>query len=201
MIDLASRTTVATEDALRASAYALLARFLASSPDASLLRRTAGVAADAGTAIGKSLADLAAACAGTDAATAEREYFDLFLGVARGELVPYASYYVTGFLFERPLARVRADLERLGVARAADVSEPEDHIAALCETMSGLASGAFGAVSIEAQRAFFRTHLAGWAPRFFADLESAQAAALYRHVGTFGRLFLALEQEAFAMAA
>ena len=69
----------------------------------------------------------------------------LTLEIGRGELVPFASYYRTGFLNEKPLAKLRGDMARLGIARAESVKEPEDHIAALCEMMAGLITGAFGA--------------------------------------------------------
>jgi len=45
-----------------------------------------------------------------DVARIEREYFDLFIGLGRGELLPYASYYLTGFLNERPLSRLLTTL-------------------------------------------------------------------------------------------
>src|SRR3546814_1226921 len=89
----------------------------------------------------------------------------------------------------------------LRIARADDVKEPEDHIAALCEMMAGLITGSFGApADLAEQRHFFDTHIGCWAPRFFEDLQAAQSAVLYMPVGTIGRLFLAVEAEAFDMA-
>ena len=134
----------------------------------------------------------------TDAEAVAREYFALFIGTGRGELLPYASYYLTGFLNERPLARLRADLAVLGIERAAETSEPEDHAAILCEIMAGLVGGEFRA-TLDQQRQFQGKHLAPWIGRFFADLEAAQAARFYRPVGTIGRLFMAIETEAFAL--
>ena len=69
----------------------------------------------------------------------EREYFDLFIGMGRGEILPYASYYLTGFLHERPLARLRGDLIAFGIERAENNPEPEDNAATLCEIMAGFA--------------------------------------------------------------
>ena len=107
-------------------------------------------------------------------ATASREldseFFRLFIGLGRGELLPYASYYLTGFLHERPLAKVRNDLAELGIERAERAHEPEDHIAMLCEVMSGIISGQFASEKID-EKAFFDRHLKPWANRFFADLE------------------------------
>jgi TorA maturation chaperone TorD len=91
-------------------------------------------------------------------------------------------------------------MARLGIGRRDDVPEPEDHIAALCEMMAGLITGAFGEpASLDEQRRFFTRHLASWAPRFFEDLQAARAAVLYMPVGRIGRIFIAIEAEAFGM--
>ena len=117
-----------------------------------------------------------------------------------GELQPYASCCLTGFLYERPLANLRGDLLELGVVRRADVHEPEDHIAALCETMAGLITGKFGSsADLSRQRKFFERHIGGWAPRFFEDLERAKSARLYMPVGMIGRMFMEIERVAFSM--
>src|SRR5262249_22005575 len=128
----------------------------------------------------------------------EREFFALFIGVGRGELLPYASYYVTGFLHERPLARLRQDLSRFGIARADGVVEPEDHAGILCEIMAGLASGQLPAAA-ESGPTIFERHIAPWMGRFFADVERAEAAEFYKRVGTVGRVFMDIEAEAFAL--
>jgi TorA maturation chaperone TorD len=111
--------------------------------------------------------------------------------------LPYGSYYLTGFLHERPLARLREDLVRLGLERAAGQAEPEDHAAILCEIMAGLAGQTLPAPP-GADRELFEAHLAPWMGRFFADLERAQTAAFYRSVGMLGRVFMQIESEAFA---
>jgi TorA maturation chaperone TorD len=129
----------------------------------------------------------------------EREYFKLFIGLGRGDLLPYASYYLTGFLNERPLARLREDLARLGIERAEGNLEPEDHAATLCEIMAGLAGGQFPAPE-GAERQLFERHIAPWMGRLFADMENAEEAAFYRNVGTIGRLFLEIEAEAFTLS-
>lgn len=182
----------------RAEEYGLLAALLMRAPDAELLRRLARLGDD-DTPLGRAHRVLAEAAAATDADTVEREYFDLFIGVGRGQLLPYASYYVTGFLHERPLQRLRAELEALGVERAEGQCEPEDHAGVLCEIMAGLAAGEFAA-PLELQHRFFEQHLAPWIRRFFADLEAAEAARCYRPVGTIGRLFTDIETQAFALA-
>jgi TorA maturation chaperone TorD len=186
-------------DAGRAQEYGLLSVLLARAPDRALLERLATLRGDA-SPLGLAHAALAEAASRTTSERVEREYFDLFIGLGRGELLPYGSYYLTGFLHERPLARLRTDLGKLGIERAAGQAEPEDHAAILCEIMAGLASRRFQAPA-GADRELFEAHLAPWIGRFFADLEQAKAADFYRHVGALGRLFVSIETDAFALPA
>jgi TorA maturation chaperone TorD len=186
------------EDA-RARQYALLAVLLARAPDAGLLTRLGTLRGDA-SPLGIARAALGEAAAAANLERIEREFFELFIGIGRGELLPYASYYLTGFLNERPLARLRADLDRLGIERAGGTSEPEDHAAVLCDVMAGLVDRRFGTPP-GADREFFEKHLAPWIGRFFADLEQARAAEFYRRVATLGRTFIVIESEAFTLAA
>jgi TorA maturation chaperone TorD len=184
-------------DAARAQEYALISALLARAPDAALLQRLGALRADA-SPLGLAHAALGEAAHHADVERVEREYFDLFIGIGRGELLPYGSYYLTGFLHERPLARLRAHLGKLGIERAAGQAEPEDHAAILCEIMAGLASGRFGAPP-GSDRELFEQHLAPWIGRFFADLERAEAAKFYRRIGTLGRVFIEIETDAFAL--
>lgn len=186
-------------DAARSRQYELFAVLLARAPDAGLLSRIATLRGDA-SPLGLAQAALGEAAAAANVERVEREFFELFIGIGRGELLPYASFYLTGFLNERPLARVRADLEKFGIERAGGHSEPEDHAAVLCEVMAGLVDGRFGTPP-GADREFFEKHLAPWIGRFFADLEAARAAAFYRCVAALGRTFVAIESEAFTLAA
>jgi TorA maturation chaperone TorD len=187
------------EELFRAQVYGLLAQFLRAPPDRRLLDAAALLAGDESD-LGTAIATLAAVAGETPAASASDEYHALFIGLGRGELLPYGSYYLTGFLNEKPLAVLRTDLARLGVARCDSVREPEDHIGALCEVMAGLITGRFEArEGLATQRQFYTTHLAPWAPHFFADLEKAAAARLYRPIGRIGRLFMAIEEVAFGM--
>jgi TorA maturation chaperone TorD len=186
-------------DAARAHLYALLGQLLARPPAQAVLDRVAGLRGAGGT-LGDAIDDLAAGAAAGEAAV-RREFDALFIGLDRGELVPYASYYLTGFLNGRPLAHLRRDLEVLGVGRLPGVAEPEDHIALLCETMAGLIAGTIAPAAGMDEEAFFRRHLAPWAERFFSDLERARAAVFYRPLGRLGRLFTSIEAQAWAMAA
>ncbi len=185
-------------DQLRAAEYGLLSLLLGKAPDTETLTRVATLKGDASD-LGIAHIELSVAAAASDDRTVSKEFFDLFIGLGRGELLPYASYYLTGFLHERPLARVREDFDRLGIERAGPSREPEDHIAVLLEVMSGLARGEFEADFTEQQR-FFERHLKPWAARMFADLEMSQSTNFYRAVGRVGRIFMELESEAFTLS-
>lgn len=186
-------------DSARADEYALLGSLLLRAPDAEFLVQLAGLQG-AATPLGLAHVALGRTAASTSAEMAKREYFNLFIGVGRGELLPYASYYLTGFLNERPLARLREDMKRLGLDRAEGHSDPEDHLGTLCEIMNGFASNRFG-IAEDDEHDFFTRHIASWAGRFFADLETAQSARVYRALGAVGRIFIDIETEGFAMEA
>jgi TorA maturation chaperone TorD len=185
-------------DRARAQEYALLAILLSRSPDTEMIGRLALLGGDA-SPLGTAHAALGQAAVRTDEARAGREFFDLFTGLGQGELLPYASHYLTGSLYGRPLARLREAFQRLGIERKTGHSEPEDHIAILCEIMAGLISGHI-AGPVGSDRAFFEEHLAGWIGRFFADLERARSADFYARVGSLGRIFVGIEAKAFALS-
>jgi len=185
----------AAEDCLRAQHYGFLSRMLAAAPSAEMLAEVAGIRGD-DTVLGQAYDAFARTAAGTTAAAVDKEFFELFIGVGRGELLPYTSFYLTGFLNERPLADLRADLARLGIARAQGRHEPEDHIALLFEVMAGMAHGDIDGD----QEAFFDRHIAPWAAQFFDDLSIAPSANFYRALAEIGRLFVDIEARAFALA-
>ena len=192
-------SSASQEERLRADHYRLLSRLLAGPPDDAFLQTLRTLLGDESD-LGKGLSAIAEAARSTTAERAAEEYHELFIGMGRGELVPFGSFYLTGFLNEKPLAKLRQDMVRLGIARADDVHEPEDHIAAVCEMMAGLIIGDFGAAAdLTEQRRFFDRHLEPWAAHFFEDLETAKAATLYRPVGSVGRLFMGIEATAFSM--
>jgi TorA maturation chaperone TorD len=186
-------------DLLRSHEYGLLAVLFGRAPTADVLARLSQLKGDA-SLLGIAHVHLAHTASTMNVDAISREFFDMFIGVGRGELLPYGSYYLTGFLHERPLARVRQDLIELGIERVEEQREPEDHIAILCEVMSGLTSGRFGAEP-GADRRFFEKHLKPWAGRFFADCETSKRAEFYKVAGAVGRLFMEIEAEAFAMDA
>ena len=192
---------VSSEERARAQVYALLGALLARPPQESLLQALQQIEAEP-SANGD--ADMTAAwgsikqaAARAQVAAVEDEFQELFIGIGRGELVPYGSWYLTGFLMEKPLAELRVDLRRLGFERQQDVHEPEDHAAALCEIMSLLAGSA--EFSLERQREFFEKHVGPWMGRFFGDLTGAKAAQFYRAVGLLGERFLEVERTYLSM--
>ncbi|KJS38957.1 MAG: hypothetical protein VR70_08900 [Rhodospirillaceae bacterium BRH_c57] len=195
MTAFAARYDVNDPEFLRAQVYALLGRLLMAPPDAALLDALAAVPPDP-SPLGDALGALGEAAAATTPTTAESEYNALFIGVTRGEVVPYASYYRTGFLNDRPLAEVRADMATLGLSRAPGVPEPEDHLGALCQMMAVLIAQD---LPLGAQKTFFDRHIVPWGGLAFADIEKAPSAALYRPVGGIGRLLLTIEEDAFVL--
>ena len=204
--DTPEQRGISEADLQRAHLYGLLARLLgAPLNDETLdtIRSLEGECADAETDLGKALASLGALAGRTVRAVAEEEYTLLFYGMGSGgELNPYASHYLTGFIYDKPLAELRREMATLGMAASGTSSEPEDHIAYLCEIMHGLITGGLGGVTdLTTQKNLYVTHMAPWVGQFFTDLEGAESAALYMPVGTIGRLFMAIEADAFELAA
>jgi TorA maturation chaperone TorD len=190
-------TFVDEVDLARAREYSLLSTLLLRSPSAELVGRLAGLHGDA-SPLGLAHTALGEAAARAGAEGVAREYFNLFVGVGRGEILPYASFYQTGFLHARPLARLRQTLQRIGIERADGLTEPEDHAGILFEIMGGLAGGAIASPA-GIEREIFESYLAPWILRFFTDLEQAKSGDFYARVGTLGRTFIAIEIEAFTI--
>lgn len=199
MTEAAKDIRIDEEDRLRAEVYDLLAALLADPPTSERLKALGALTGDT-TPIGRAIETLAKIARSTSASTVEREFTELFIGIGRGELMPYASYYLTGFLNEKPLATLRKDMAALSMTRAPNVFEPEDNIASLMEMMAGLIDGRFGVLApLERQREFFNRHLAPWAGHFFSDLEQAKSSVFYLPVGSIGKAFIEIEKEAFRL--
>ena len=191
--DPSTDTALAEEQARRAGTYSILAALLRASPGTELLDFCTRLEADAAeqkSELALALTMLSLAARHSDPAELSNEFHALFIGLGRGELMPYGSWYQTGFLMEKPLGVLRGDLARLGFERAAGVHEPEDHIAALCEVMAMLIGEE---LPIEGQRNFFNSHLGNWAENFFNDLATAPSAVFYKSVARLGGAFMALE--------
>ena len=191
---------ITQEDQLRAGTYALLAALLRTVPERAVLERLLAIEAsetEATTEISQAWLGLRQAAQNVDPAALDDEFHTLFIGVGRGELVPFGSWYITGFLMERPLSAVRTELAHLGYQRQSQVHEPEDHIAALCEVMALIIQDP--ELLLTDQRRFFEAHLAPWAETFFMDLEKAKAADFFRSVGLLGKAFIRLEKRYLEM--
>jgi TorA maturation chaperone TorD len=192
-----SNSAVDETDLARAQEYFLLSVLLSRAPDESMLKKISSLRGDF-TPLGVAHAALSEAAAVATVESVEREFFNLFIGIGRGEILPYGSYYLTGFLHDRPLARLRDDLNAIGIERAQGEYEPEDHAGILCEIMAGLASGQLDAPK-GSDRIIFEKHMAPWIGRLFTDMERNEGAKFYRHVGTLGRTLVEIETEAFAL--
>ncbi|MGJ8624270.1 MAG: TorD/DmsD family molecular chaperone [Yoonia sp.] len=192
---------ISQEDRLRADLYNYLGLILVGPPDQMLLDQTAGLSGD-DTPLGQAIQGLARVAKVTKPKAVQTEYNALFIGLGRGEILPYASYYLTGFLNEKPLANLRNTMANFGMTRAENVFEPEDNIASLMEMMAGMIVGRFGRVaSIDEQKQFFNAHIGNWATHYFADLQAAKSSVLYASVGAVGAAFMDIEREAFRMTA
>ena len=182
------RENVAEEDLLRADLYTLLSTLLAAPASHETLEYCAKLSGDTSD-IGEGIQALATVATATKPQSAEREYNALFVGLGRGELLPYASFYLTGFLNEKPLASLRRDMAARGLTRAENVYEPEDNIASLMEMMGALIVGRFGPpATLGNQKTFFNRHIAPWAGHFYSDLEAAEHSVFYASVGAVGRV-------------
>jgi TorA maturation chaperone TorD/DNA-binding transcriptional regulator YdaS (Cro superfamily) len=184
-------------DQARAREYMLLGSLLRQAPSSSLISDIGRMQGDA-SVLGLLHMSLAEAADETTAETESREFFRLFVGVGRGELLPYGSYYLTGFLHERPLAKVRDDMIKLGIERVAGMVEPEDHAGILFDVMAGLITGQFG-TDEEHQKIFFMEHINPWVPRLFADMGGCAKTPFYKAVARVGEVFVNIESEGFAL--
>ncbi len=188
---------VPKEEQARAGVYALVGGLLAAPPSPAIFSFLEQVDDSESTLPWQALKRVALA---TDAEQFAQDYHTLFIGLGRGELLPYGSVYLTGFLQEQPLADLREDLARLGLERSVEMHEPEDHAGALCEAMS-LMVAAPAEYPLATQQAFFERHLGPWMAEFFDDLVTARDSGFYRVVGEFGKAFIEMEKQYFSMEA
>ncbi|MFW2372058.1 MAG: TorD/DmsD family molecular chaperone [Gammaproteobacteria bacterium] len=184
---------------MRANSYALIAALLAKPPEQELLEKLQGIAVQANDSkdIVNAWNMLRLAAETNHAEAVADEYYGLFIGIGRGELVPFASWYLTGFLMEKPLAHLRQRLAQLGFERQEGVHEPEDHAAALCEVMSQLILDQD--ITFEEQQKFYQEFMGNWMEKFFNDMQGAETAGFYRAVGQLGESFMNIEKRYFSM--
>ena len=202
--DLSSSTAkkineIDDEERLRADMYSFLASLLRTEPNKELVKQLTNLESD-DSPIGKSIKTLSKLASSLDLPTIRDEYVKIFVGVGRGEILPFASYYLTGFLKDKPLAKLRSDMKEIGIELAENVKEPEDHIASLFDMMSGLILGKFNKkFSIGEQKNFFNKHLAPWVDLLMRDIEGSKIAVFYSPIGTIGREFMEIERSSFSM--
>lgn len=193
------------EDQARADMYALAANLLLHAPGQELLTAIAGArpipSADTGNPFAQAWNALLDAARMTSEEQVSEEFDALFTATGTPLLNPYGSYYLAGFLMEKPLAALRDDLMMLGLRRMHGAGELEDHLGALCEAMRMLICGGNGLPrrTTPEQKAFFTRHIAPWYERCTDDIRSAEPARFYRHVACFASAFLQLESEAFSI--
>jgi len=193
-----SRTLeLAPEDHLRAQLYQLIATPFSAPAGSDILQAYAAIDGD-NSRLGQALSACAKAARHADPEAEDDAFHELFIGIGSGVLVPFGSYYLTGFLHEKPLAKLRDDMAALGVEHNPDIKEPEDHIASVLEMMGGLIEGRFGSAgTLAEQKKFFDAHVGSWAPHFFKDLSETKQSAFYAAIGVLGSVFMEIEAQAF----
>jgi TorA maturation chaperone TorD len=189
------------EETARADLYGLLATLFYAPPSQALLDTIGSAQSQGEGVLERAWASLVEASRQTNAEQVREEYEGLFIGIGKPEVMLYGSYYLSGFLMEKPLAELRDSLAELGLERSDKVIETEDHIASLCEVMRCLiASDDVLQANLATQKRFFGTHLQPWVLRLCAALSEYPQARYYRHVASLAREFFEIECQAFDMA-
>jgi TorA maturation chaperone TorD len=188
------------EETARADLYGVLAMLFSAPPSQALLFDIAASDAEGDAVLEVAWIDLVHACKEADEEEVREEYEQLFIGVGKPEVMLYGSYYLAGFLMEKPLALLRTDLAALGIERAQTVVESEDHVGTLCEVMRYLiASDELVHLDLATQRTFFADHMQQWVLRACDAIESHPDAVFYQHVARLARAFFEVEMLAFDM--
>ncbi len=195
---------VMAEDQARADFYALLAHLFSRAPDDRVLQSmviTQEPTDEASVELTKSWRALSAASAVVTHDALVDEYESVFVGVGRPPVIVYGSFYLAGFMMEKPLAELRDDLAKMGFARNAEVRESEDHLAAVCDVMRALILGDLSdaPADIESQKAFFEKHMKPWVLKCCAAIQVYEKSNYYRRVANFAEKFFEMESQAFEM--
>lgn len=191
------------EETARAELYGLLAALYYAPPTEQILeqlRLAPTTAPAAGGFLEDSWHDLVASSRALSDKIIQNEYNALFGGVGKPEVYLFGSHYLSGFLNEKPLARLRSALEALGLSRVQDMSETEDHFAYLCEVMRYLIAGEDVTVSnLTQQLQFFSAQIQPWASRMCEAIENHPKAGFYKNLAKFTNAFMGVEAQAFDM--
>lgn len=189
------------EEAARADLYGLLASLFYAPPPQQLLDTIGATQPEGEGILEQAWADLAAACRQARAGSVRDEYEALFIGVGKPELMLYGSFYLSGFLMEKPLAALRTDLAGLGLQRDDRIPESEDHIASLCEVMRCLIESDDSLHNVIAvQKKFFATHMQPWVLQMCDAVMNHPGANFYAPVARLAKRFFEVEMQAFDMA-
>tara|TARA_R110001599_G_scaffold159052_2_gene346240 strand:+ start:52762 stop:53376 length:615 start_codon:yes stop_codon:yes gene_type:complete len=189
------------EEAARADMYSLLATLLYAPPAQALLDTIASAPTEGEGALQRAWTELVEACRVTRQEAVREEYEQLFYGVGRPEVMLYGSFYLSGFLMEKPLAALRTDLAKLGLQRADDIVESEDHLASLCAVMCHLiTSDDMMHANLQVQRDFFSEHMQQWVMDCCQAIQTSPHARFYRPVARLAETFFEVEIQAFAMS-
>jgi TorA maturation chaperone TorD len=189
---------------VRADFYALLATLFYRAPDEALLRAITLSAEPEGEdadGLTKAWTALAAASAVVSHDAVQEEYEMVFVGVGRPPVMLFGSFYLSGFMNEKPLAELRKDLVAMGFARDPAVTEPEDHLAALCDVMRAMILGDVTdtPAAFEPQRLFFAKHMQPWVLQCCGAITQNEKSNYYRRVAAFAQAFFEIEIQAFAV--
>ena len=195
---------LSAEDRVRADLYALVARLFAAAPDREFLAALASapeIPGDPDLPLAAPYNALLQASRPMDSDAADQEYTDLFIGVGKSEVNLHASHWQSGFMMDKPLAALRADLAGLGIERRERTGLLEDHLASVAETMRLLVAGGEGRPPspLAVQRQFFDAWIASWAFDCCGAISGCPLANYYRRAAEFTRVFLAIERDSFAM--
>ena len=196
-----SSSSALDEETARAEIYGLLAQLFYQVPSPELLAQLRVAVTDAPVAGGfleEPWRQLVAASRVSTDADIATEFNQLFGGVGKPEIYLYASHYVSGFLNDKPVARLREDLAALGLERDDSMSETEDHFACLCEVMRYLIAGDDVAISnLTQQREFFAKHVQPWVQEMLDVILKHPRAQFFAQLAAFTQAFLNIETQGF----
>ncbi|MFC7433778.1 molecular chaperone [Hydrogenophaga bisanensis] len=193
------------EETARAEVYGLLAALYYAPPGADLLAQLR-VAVTEAPAAGGFLEEPWRQFVGTVRELSDQqvadEYDALFGGVGKPEVYLFGSFYLSGFLNEKPLAALRGDLAALGLVRDEAMPETEDHFACVCEVMRYLIAGDDVEVAnLTQQQKFFSTHVQPWVPAMCDAITAHPKARFYAALAAFTAAFISVEAQGFDLMA
>jgi TorA maturation chaperone TorD len=199
--NLSASSHALDEETARAELYGLLSLLFYQAPEAELLGQlqvAVTEAPDAGGFLEEPWRELVACARSLSVEQLAAEYNSLFGGVGKPEVYLFGSHYLSGFLNEKPLVRLRDDLAELGLARSEAMPETEDHVAYLFEVMRFLIAGDDAAVSnLTRQQSFFNQHVQSWLPALCQSLKSHPRAVFYARLAAFTETFISVESQGF----